>query len=76
MLRMVRSLLLVSSITQPHSGRTNSEGRHNNRKTGSRHCHNSKSKTTTNNYSKLRSLLNAIKNTKFKYKNKTVCADM
>jgi len=37
-------ILSVPFITDAHSGRTNSEGCHNNSKTGSYHCHNSKSK--------------------------------
>ncbi|WP_424691796.1 DUF1283 domain-containing protein [Erwinia sp.] len=35
--------LLVTSLATAHSGRTNAEGCHNNRKTGDYHCHGGKS---------------------------------
>lgn len=39
-------MLLVINITYAHSGRTNSEGCHNDRKRGDYHCHNSGSKAS------------------------------
>ena len=39
---IVYAFVLFSTQVYSHSGRTNSEGCHNNRKTGGYHCHNSK----------------------------------
>ncbi len=38
------SLVFISSVSYGHSGRTNAEGCHNNRKIGEYHCHNKKTK--------------------------------
>jgi len=40
-LPLIAALTLVATGAEAHSGRTNSSGCHNNRKTGSYHCHNS-----------------------------------
>ena len=50
---MTRLLILSLFVVIPvgafaHSGRTNSEGCHNNTKTGGYHCHNSEDKSTDN----------------------------
>ncbi|WP_223670871.1 excalibur calcium-binding domain-containing protein [Kangiella shandongensis] len=42
-LLLIICLLLISSQLAAHGGRTNSEGCHNNRKTGDYHCHNGSS---------------------------------
>ena len=38
---LIAALTLIATGAEAHSGRTNSSGCHNNRKTGSYHCHNS-----------------------------------
>lgn len=43
----IASLLLVASEVQAHSGRTNSEGCHNDTRTGDYHCHNQNIVCTT-----------------------------
>lgn len=41
--------LSIISISEAHSGRTNSEGCHNQRSNGTYHCHNKKNKSSSNN---------------------------
>jgi hypothetical protein len=75
MLRIIIFLLLINSTALSHSGRTNSEGCHNNRKTGSYHCHGKKHNNTRKTDSTIRRLYQKVDNN-FKCENKTVCADM
>lgn len=72
---LVLLLILLSNQALSHSGRTNSEGCHNNRKTGQYHCHNKKKKITRKPQSTTRTLLQGA-SSNFKCENKTVCAQM
>ncbi|MFC3194297.1 excalibur calcium-binding domain-containing protein [Marinicella sediminis] len=83
MLLVVRVLFVficfsICFTAQSHGGRTNSDGCHNNRKTGEYHCHNSGKKTKARQSqarSSVRSLLNPNKNN-FTCSGKTVCREM
>lgn len=72
------ALVLFSTHVYSHGGRTNSEGCHNNRKTGEYHCHNSKPKVTPRSQSTSRALFSSgsAKSSNFKCKGKTVCKQM
>ena len=76
MLRVLFTLLLFSTVTFSHSGRTNSAGCHNNRKTGDYHCHNSKPSYVPKMKQKTRTLFNTASSTRFKCEGKTVCKQM
>lgn len=45
--RIFTAVVLVSALSFAHSGRTNSEGCHTNRKTGEYHCHGKKSSASS-----------------------------
>jgi hypothetical protein len=76
MQRLVILFLLISTIALSHSGRTNSKGCHNNKKTGSYHCHNSKPKPIRKSQSSSRALFKSSSNSQFKCEGKTVCKQM
>jgi hypothetical protein len=73
---------LLATDVYSHSGRTNSEGCHNNRKTGGYHCHISKPKTNTKlakrsfRSNTSQPLLNKSTDGKFTCSGKTVCREM
>jgi len=73
---------LLATDVYSHSGRTNSEGCHNNRKTGGYHCHNSKPKSNTKlantsvRSNTIRPLINKSIGGKFTCNGKTVCREM
>ncbi len=66
------SLLIYSSITVAHGGRTNADGCHHNRKQGDYHCHHAKTNNHTSSFNK--SVTPQKSNMSCQYK--TTCKEM